>query len=136
METTIVLARFLPSAVSVLRRAVVSRHRLPVQIWQRVWPMTCPKCGSEAGWHGPTYKPGEYYMGNRRSEVGRLAYACNTCGYERLERTLNQIEVADPVWPDTPPPPLPGIDPGIDLSPAPRWLTAGWWRELNTWLFR
>lgn len=98
--------------------------------------MTCPKCGSEAGWHGPTYKPGEYYMGNRRSEVGRLAYACNTCGYERLERTLNQIEVADPVWPDTPPPPLPGIDPGIDLSPAPRWLTAGWWRELNTWLFR
>lgn len=77
--------------------------------------MTCPKCGSDAGWSGPKYKTYFSLDGPPREW---LLYACDTCGYTRSERTK-----------DAPSPPPP------ENTPVSR---RGWpdWHVLFPWLNR
>lgn len=59
--------------------------------------MTCPKCGSGAGWKGPTYKSLLYPKNLSPINVEKLAFECLTCSYVRYERTKDE--------PPPPPPP-------------------------------
>jgi hypothetical protein len=65
--------------------------------------MTCPKCGSEAGWSGPVYKhwlaQGYDCIPTRFGE--HLDFTCVVCGYVRSEPTLD----APPPTPLAPPEP-------------------------------
>lgn len=94
----------------------------------------CPKCGSEAGWTGPTYKSDVWSTvgyGLIRKEC--LSFICVTCGYQRTEPTKDAP-------PSPPPPPDPSQNPNWppgkieirdgDLPPRP---TRSGWRRLLPW---
>lgn len=56
-------------------------------------PVQCSKCGSHAGWDGPTYRSFDV-AGTLGKVKEHLEYACKTCGYVRTKPTFERM-VAD-----------------------------------------
>ncbi len=77
--------------------------------------MICPKCGSEAGWNGPSYSAYETGMIRDGTWGIRecLVFTCVRCGFSRSERTQ-----------DAPPKPP---DPPTDTDTGTQFFNWPWW---------
>lgn len=80
--------------------------------------MKCPKCGSESGWNGPTYRGPDFSPGYGPVKSiywsACLVFECRTCRYQRTEPTK-----------DAPPEPPPPPPPNKKIGGFRNWI---WWK--------